>query len=63
VVQYEPHVSVGGLLEEDQSGKKGGFGKESMHEERNNWKEEQHMCMQGSPNDSRVRVLVIYCNG
>jgi hypothetical protein len=43
--------------------KQGDFGKESMHEERNNWKEEHHTCMQGRPNDVRVRVLVMYCNG
>jgi hypothetical protein len=43
--------------------KKSDFGKESMHEESDNWKEEQHAGMQGRPNDGRVRVLVIYCNG
>jgi hypothetical protein len=56
-------VDVSGMLEADQSGKKGDFGKESMHEESDNWKEEQHAHMQGRPNDGRVRVLVIYCNG
>jgi hypothetical protein len=45
------------------SPKKGIFGKESMHEESDSWKEEQHVCMQGRPNDGRVRVLVMYCNG
>jgi hypothetical protein len=44
VAQDEPHVSVGGLLEAGQRGKKGDFGKEGMHEESDNWKEEQHMC-------------------
>jgi hypothetical protein len=31
--------------------------------EGNNWKEEQHTHMGGRPNNSRVRVLVRYCNG
>jgi hypothetical protein len=31
--------------------------------ESNNWKEEQHTRMGGRPNDNRVRVLVMYCNG
>jgi hypothetical protein len=43
--------------------KKGDFWKESMHEESDSWKEEQHACMQGRPNDGRVRVLVMDCNG
>jgi hypothetical protein len=43
--------------------KKGGFGKEIMHEESDRWKEEKHARMQGRPNDARVRVLVMYCNG
>jgi hypothetical protein len=43
--------------------KQGGFGKESMHEESDSWKEEQHARMQGRPNDIRARVLVMYCNG
>jgi hypothetical protein len=34
-----------------------------MHEESDSWKEEQHMPMHGRPNDVRVRVLVMYCNG
>jgi hypothetical protein len=56
-----------GLLEKWKSN--GVFGKESMHKESdsckesNNWKEEQHTCMGGRPNDGRVRVLVRYCNG
>jgi hypothetical protein len=36
---------------------------ESMHKESDNWKEEQHVHMRGRPNVSRVRVLVMYCNG
>jgi hypothetical protein len=58
----EPHVSVGGLLEAYQRGNKGDFGKESMNEESDSLKEEQHGQMQGRPNDGRVRVLIIYCN-
>jgi hypothetical protein len=38
----EPHVSVGGMLEVGQIGKKGYFWKEGMHEESDNWKEEKH---------------------
>jgi hypothetical protein len=34
---------------------------EGVHKESNNWKEEQHTCMEGRPNVGRVRVLVIYC--
>jgi hypothetical protein len=34
---------------------------ESMHKERENWKEEQHMRMGGRTNIGRVRVLVIHC--
>jgi hypothetical protein len=37
------------------------FGKEIMHEGSDNWKEEQHVCIQGIPNDVRVRVLVMHC--
>jgi hypothetical protein len=33
------------MLEIDQSGNKGDFGKEIMHEESDNWKEEQHVHM------------------
>jgi hypothetical protein len=51
------------MLEAGQGGKKGDFGKEGMHEESDSWKEKQHMCMHGRPNDGRVRVLVMYCNG
>jgi hypothetical protein len=51
------------MLEEGQSRKKDDFGKESMHEESDNWKEEQHTRMQGRPNDGRVRVLVMHCKG
>jgi hypothetical protein len=43
--------------------KKGYFGKEGMHEESDGWKEEQHMRIHGRPNDVRVRVFVINCNG
>ena len=51
------------LLEAGQSGKKGYFGKECMHEEINNWKEEQQMRMHGRHNNARVRVFAIHCNG
>jgi hypothetical protein len=51
------------MLEADQSGKQGDFGKEGMHEESDSWKEEQHARMHGRPNDGRVRVFVMYCNG
>jgi hypothetical protein len=27
------------------------------------WKEEKHTCIHGRPNDARVRVFVIHCNG
>jgi hypothetical protein len=63
VARDELHVSAGGLLEVDQSGKKGYFGKEGMHEESNNWKEEKHARMHGRPNNVRVRFFVIHCNG
>ena len=46
-----------------ESEKKGYFGKKGMHEESDNWKEEQDACMHGRPNDIRVRVFVIHCNG
>jgi len=50
-------------LEADPSGKKEYFGKESMHEKRDSWKEEQKACMHGRPNDNRVSVFAMYCNG
>jgi hypothetical protein len=39
------------------------FWKEIMHKEIDNYKEEQHVSMQGRDNDIRVRVLVMYCKG
>jgi hypothetical protein len=45
VAQDEPHVSVWGLLEAIQRGKKGHFGKEGMHEESDSRKEEKHTRM------------------
>ena len=36
---------------------------ESIHKERDNWKEEKHERMGGRTNVDRVRVLVIYCKG
>jgi hypothetical protein len=62
VAQDEPHFSVGGLLEAVQSGKKGDFGKEFMHEESDSWKEKNHVRMHGIPNDVRVRVFAMYGN-
>jgi hypothetical protein len=43
--------------------KQGDFGKEGMHKESDSWKGEQHVQIHGRPNDGRVRVLVMYCNG
>jgi hypothetical protein len=63
VAREEPYVSVRGMLEAGQSGKEGYFWKEGMHKERNIWKEEQHVHMHGRPNNVRVRVFVIHCNG
>jgi hypothetical protein len=63
VARDEPHVSVGGLLDAGLIRKKGYFWKRSMQEEKDNWKEKQHACMHGRPNDARVRVFVIHCNG
>jgi len=57
-----PYIS-GSLIEEDQRKKKSYFGKEGMHEESDRWKEEQKACMHGRPNDIRVRVFAIHCNG
>jgi hypothetical protein len=51
------------LVEADQSRNQGDFEKEGMHKESDNWKKEQHTHMHGRPNNVRVRVLVIYCNG
>jgi len=51
------------MLEAEQSRKKGYFGKEGMHEESDSWKEDQHTPMHGIPNDVRVKVFVIHCNG
>jgi hypothetical protein len=34
-----------------------------MQEEKDSWKEKQHARMHGRPNDTRVRVFVIHCNG
>jgi hypothetical protein len=74
----EPHVSVGGLLVAGRGRKsKMILGKKACRrkatagrkhntcacKEGNNWKEEQHARMGGRPNDSRVRVLVMHCNG
>jgi hypothetical protein len=52
-----------GVLEARQIRKKGYFWKKDMHEENDNWKEEKHVRMHGRPNDIRVRVFVIHCNG
>jgi hypothetical protein len=52
-----------GLLEAGRIKKKGYFGKKDMQKESDNWKEKQHVCMHGRPNDARVRVFVIHCNG
>jgi hypothetical protein len=62
-VLNEPHVNVGGLLEEGQNENKGYFGKKGMHEESDSWKEDKHAHMHGITNDLRVRVFVIHCNG
>jgi hypothetical protein len=39
------------------------LGKKACMRKTDSWKGEQHVCMHGRPNDSRVRVLVMYCNG
>jgi hypothetical protein len=39
------------------------FVKKCMHKESDSWKEEKHAHMHGRPNDVRVRVFVIHCNG
>jgi hypothetical protein len=51
------------VLKADQSRKKGYLGKEGMHDESDNWKEEKHTRMHGIPNNVRVRVLAIHYNG
>jgi hypothetical protein len=51
------------VLEACQIRKKGYFGKKYMQEESDSWKEKQHTSMHGRPNDTRVRVFVIHCNG
>jgi hypothetical protein len=56
-------VNLNILLEAGQSEKKGYFGKVGMHEGSESWKEEQHAHMYGIPNDVRVRVFAIHCNG
>lgn len=63
VARDEPHVIVGGMLEAGRIRKKGYFGKKGMKEESDSWKEKEHMCMNGRPNDTRVRVFVTHCNG
>jgi hypothetical protein len=59
----EPYSREYECWKQAKEGKQGDFGKESMHEESDNWKEEQHAHMQGRPNDITIRVLVMYCNG
>jgi hypothetical protein len=61
VARDEPHVSVGGLLEAGRIRKERLFWEE-RHEERDNWKEEQHTHMHGRPNEVRVGDFVIHCN-
>jgi hypothetical protein len=39
------------------------LGKEGMHKESDSWKEEKYACMHGGPNNVRVRVFAIHCNG
>jgi hypothetical protein len=51
------------LLETGHNGKKHYFGKEGMHEGSDKWKEEKHAHIRGIPNDVRVRVFAIHCNG
>jgi hypothetical protein len=70
VSRDEPHVSVGGMLDAEPVKGKGYF-----WEEKNKRKKGQlegksararKACkarMQGRPNDTRVRVFVMYCNG
>jgi hypothetical protein len=70
VAQDESHVSVGGLLDADLVRRKVYFWEEK-HERRKGQLEgkEAHVRevgkahMQGIPNDARVRVFVMYCNG
>jgi hypothetical protein len=59
----EVDVEVVALLEANQSENKVYFGKEGMHDERDNWKEEKHIRMHEIPNAIRVRVFSIHCNG
>jgi hypothetical protein len=63
VARDELHVIVGGLLEVGQRKKKVYSGKEGMHEESENWKEEKHVHMHKRPNKVRVRVFSIHGNG
>jgi hypothetical protein len=53
---------LGAYWKQAKAKNKGDFGKESMHKERDNCKEEQYARMQGINNEIRVRVLVMYCN-
>jgi hypothetical protein len=62
-MQFPPLLNYISMLEAGQIGKKGYFGKKNMHEESDSWKEEQHAHMHGRPNDIRVMVFVIHCNG
>jgi hypothetical protein len=50
-------------MEVGQSEKKGYFWKEGTQEENDSWKKEQHVRIHGRPNDVRVRIFVIHCNG
>jgi hypothetical protein len=70
VAWNEPHVSVGGLLDADLVRRKGYFWEEK-NERRKGKLEGKEAClrevgkvrMKGRPNDTRVRVFAMYCNG
>jgi hypothetical protein len=70
VAEDEPHVSVGGLLDADLVRRKGYFwedkhkGKKGQLEgKETHAREACEARMQGRPNNDRVRLFEMYCNG
>jgi hypothetical protein len=66
----EPHVSVGGLLDVDLVKGKDYFWEENHQRKKvqlegkaTHVRESCEVHMEGGPNDARVRVFAVYCNG
>jgi hypothetical protein len=70
VARDEPHVSVGGLLDANLVKREGYFWEEKHERKKGKLEGKEtrvrEACearIQGRPNDTRVRVFAMYCNG